>query len=229
MKYLLFLFLFLFLSNKSATISIIKAIFGNKPQENELKNNEKYESIIKEKAGLKGLKKIRLYDTERFYGFMTGFPRKPIMAISQKAYKEFDNDEMEWLLLHESAHYVLLHNIKLAFSQVLLLAVGLYFLSLSTNLSLIILFIIIFAVSFSITAVQIAKHHEHEANNFAVKKMENPEGMIRAAESLIKTYYKPEMYDTSIKRWYRKLFFVWEYEMYLKQIEFAKKEMESRR
>lgn len=230
MHYLLFTGLFIFLANKSASITIVKSIFLKRPELLGIEDdkNKAFASIIKDKAGLKNLKEIRIYDTDSFYGFMTGLPNMPIMAISKKAYVELNKDAMEWLLLHESAHHILRHSFKLAMMQISLAITGIIILMNTKSLFWTIVGIIFLALTFAIIAIQVAKRHEYEANTFAVKRMTNPKGMEDAALSLIKTYYRPTDYNTWYKRLYSQLFKVWGNSMHLKQIQQARKEISLR-
>lgn len=117
-----------------------------------------------------------LDEKEKMIGFMIGSPPfKPLMLFSEKLYKAFTDDEMQWVILHESGHYLMWHNLKFAISQLTIFILGLYFI---IRLRIDILLSILIFIVLSITYIHIAKIFEYQADGYAAKNMDNPEGMI---------------------------------------------------
>lgn len=110
-------------------------------------------------------------------------PFKPVMLFSEKLYRSFNNDEMQWVILHESAHYLTLHNLRFIIVQLTLFATGVYlFYWLETGLIIIVLMFVILSLIY----IKLAKVFEYQANNYAAKNMDNPKGMITGNIKIMK-------------------------------------------
>ena len=120
---------------------------------------------------------IKIMDEKnKMIGFMVSSPPfKPLMLFSEKLHKAFTDDEMQWVILHESGHYLMWHNLKFALSQILIFLVVVYF-SIKTNIgnALLMLLLVISAIIY----IQIAKVFEYQVDTYAAKNMDNPRGMI---------------------------------------------------
>ena len=120
---------------------------------------------------------IKIIDEKnKMIGFMVSSPPfKPLMLFSEKLYKAFTDDEMQWVILHESGHYLMWHNLKFALSQILLFILVVYF-SIKININNLLL-ISLLVVS-AIVYIQIAKVFEYQADIYAAENMDDPHGMI---------------------------------------------------
>ncbi|MDO8609901.1 MAG: M48 family metalloprotease [bacterium] len=138
----------------------------------------KENSLIKKinnKTGLKIIIKI-MCEEEKMIGFMVSSPPfKPMMIFSKKLYENFNSDELEWVMLHESAHYLMWHNLKFALVQIIYLIISLW-LVFEFKISFIIS-IVLFVIS-SILYVHTVRIFEYQADYYAATHMDNPKGMI---------------------------------------------------
>ncbi|MEI6462074.1 MAG: M48 family metalloprotease [bacterium] len=135
----------------------------------------KMTDLVKQKIGLDVTIK-ELPEQNKMIGFMvTQRPFKPIMVFSQKMLSSFNIDELEWVVLHESAHYMKFHNYKLVASDIFCFLLA-YSIIMIFNLPLLLALVVI--LIFSVIYVQIAKIFEYEADKFAIENVDNPEGVI---------------------------------------------------
>lgn len=130
---------------------------------------------MKEKTKLNLYIKI-MDEKDKMIGFMVSSPPfKPLMLFSEKLHKAFTDDEMQWVILHESGHYLMWHNLKFALSQILIFIFVVYFF-IKFNLSFLLLMLLL-TIS-AVIYIQIAKMFEYQADTYAAKNMDNPRGMI---------------------------------------------------
>jgi len=154
-------------------------LLGNiiKPKKNKFIIFENKELLRKMKEKTKLPLSIKIMDEKnKMIGFMVSSPPfKPLMLFSEKLHKAFTDDEMQWVILHESGHYLMWHNLKFALSQILIFLVVVYF-SIKTNIgnALLMLLLVISAIIY----IQIAKVFEYQVDTYAAKNMDNPRGMI---------------------------------------------------
>lgn len=166
----------------------IRYLLGNlvKPRKNTFIPFENKKLLAKMRKKTKLPLSIKILDEKKkMIGFMISSPPfKPVMLFSEKIYKSFSDDEMQWVILHESAHYLMLHNIRFIIVQLTLFATGVYlFYWLETNL---IITVFIF-ITLSLVYIQLAKIFEYQADNYAAKNMNNPKGMITGNLKMLKT------------------------------------------
>lgn len=139
-------------------------------------DNKELIGRIKKKTGLKiG---IKIMEINKMIGFMvSSHPFPPIMVFSKKLFNSFNKDEKEWVVLHESAHYLMWHMLKFAFSQIAILLLGFIIINqLSRDINLFL--IILIGLLLGIFYIQIAKIFEYQADLYAATHMDNPKGMI---------------------------------------------------
>lgn len=133
---------------------------------------------------------------------------KPYMIISKDAYEKFNKDEMQWLLFHESGHYILWHSGKMILLHLFFLFVGFIILS---SISSKILLTFLLGILFAIIYIQIVRRFEYEANYFALSKMDNPKGLSTLYAKAKVRYWKRNM---NKNRLWLKLFNVWNLDIY---------------
>lgn len=118
-----------------------------------------------------------------------GIPGRPIMILSSALYKTFNNSEKEYVILHEAGHSKLNHSIKEAVVFIVLFIVMVFvqrdFFATNSLFTALLL-----GVAAGISNIQIARLFEHEADNFAVRRMADPQGMIGATKKFIDAYKK---------------------------------------
>lgn len=186
MSYIIFAIIFLFICNYFQILHFAKLIVGPKIKTETLKDDW-INSVVKKKAGL-NLKDITLFKDEKMYGMMTGLGpwMMPRMILSEGLYKNLNNDELEWVILHEAGHCVLLHNIQSLIIELIFLGTGLYLIS-TQNINLFI--IPILSLIFSIFAIQVIRRMtEYTADMYSISRVDNPNGVITAQEKFRKNY-----------------------------------------
>ncbi|MEI6887546.1 MAG: M48 family metalloprotease [bacterium] len=156
----------------------IKFLLGNlfRPKsKGRIVDYKKMTDLVKQKTGLNITIK-ELSEQRHMIGFMlTQRPLKPVMVFSQKMLSSFNFDELEWVVLHESAHYMKFHNYKLIATNIFCFLIA-YLLIMLLNLPFLVALIVI--VIFSIVYIQCAKIFEYEADRYAIGNVNNPEGVI---------------------------------------------------
>lgn len=180
---LVFLIIFGYLSNhvqfRGFFVQLKKSKVGGEKIEDKF-----ITKLLKDKTGL-NVKEIFLFDLNRPMGMMPGLPFKPHMILTRGLYKNFNKDELEYVVLHEAGHCLSWHLVKAIAIFSILAIVGIA-LIIRMNMSL------IFSAGLGIVLVVIfnnlARLLEYEADYFAVKRVENPKGMITATEKFAKAY-----------------------------------------
>ncbi len=171
--YVVFALLFLGLSNWIQ----LRYLLGNLFVHHKLSNTDGKGLLasLNRKTGLN--LSIKLIDgRDKAIGFMVSSPPfKPVMIFSEKLYELLNKDEFEWVALHESGHYLMWHNLKMALTQ---LAVGTLGIALLSLLPSSLLTPALLSVILSILYIQLAKIYEYQADNYSVTNMDNPKGMI---------------------------------------------------
>lgn len=209
MAFLTFIVIFFLIVNRHWIRSLIEGLVKPKVKSKNL-NDKNILNFVESKTGLV-LQNIKLIDTRATWAMMSGLPSRPYLILSYDAYNNFSKDEFQWLLLHEAGHFLLFHNIKMIFLQLGFLALGFYItLQFNPYIGPLLLSVLL-GVLFAILYVQITRRFEYEANNFALSKMDNPEGL-------------KNMYEKARKRWmdkgrkedtlWHKLFNVWVLDIY---------------
>ena len=146
--------------------------------------DKKLSDLIRTKVGFK-LNHILVLESDKLYGGMTGIPGKPLMILSEAILKELNKDELEYVILHEAAHFKYHHPIILGILQIFLVLTGLYFVQFTTT------FVAIFTgILFSFIYIQISRVTERQAENFAASNMNDPKGMLTAVNKFEKSWAK---------------------------------------
>lgn len=219
MIYFLFIFIFIYVANWGYVHYAIHNLFFKKERPKDFKDPFVQE-ILKKKAGLT-ISNIKLFPPTQFYGVMPSNPPfKPVLVLSEKAYKDFNKDEMEWLVLHEAGHYVLWHGAIGILAHIFFALFGIIVLAHVHQVAFLV------AVALGILGgmlfIQFAHWRERQANLFAVKRMDNPLGMKTAAQKMLKHYATIGNERTLFARF----FFVWNYYVRQQQIRDAVGKME---
>ena len=107
---IIFILIFLIAVNYFQLVTFASLIVGPKIKTNTI-IDKWIINTIKYKTGLV-LKNIKIFHDKRPYAMMGGIYPFPILIISEKMRKLFNKDEMEWVVLHETGHHLLWHNLK---------------------------------------------------------------------------------------------------------------------
>jgi len=180
-QYLIFLTIFVVLADWSQIWLFVEPLIKPSVKKIKLKNKEILRTI-KEKSGLH-LNSIIVIESEKMYGGMSGIPGRPQMILSSKLIKTLDKGELEYVLLHEAAHFKYSHPVILGISQIALIGLGIY---LVREASFIITAII--GVTFGLFFIQIARITERAAENFSASHMSDPKYMLGAVNKFEKEW-----------------------------------------
>ncbi|MFA6081672.1 MAG: M48 family metalloprotease [Patescibacteria group bacterium] len=195
-----FIVFFLFASNYFQVVTFASLIVGPKIKTSKIVDKWIL-NTIKNKTGLV-LKDLTIYHDQKPYGMMAGIPPFPELIISEKLYKIFNKDEMEWVILHEAGHCVLWHNPKAIVIEFLLMFGGIYFIK---AIELNIFLAILLSFVLSVMSVQIIRRViEYEADKFSISRVANPQGVI-TAQNKFRKYYGNSVFGSE-KSIIRKLF-----------------------
>ncbi len=130
--------------------------------------------LVREKTGIK-LESIQIVAASKLYGQMIGIPGHPYMILSSKLNDNFTDSEKEYVVLHETGHYIYNHTLREIGFFVVLLIIGIVFLKNKR-----IVWAPVVAVVFGLLFIQFATLSEYEADRFAVSHISDPNGMITA-------------------------------------------------
>jgi Zn-dependent protease with chaperone function len=217
---IIFIILFIGICERSQIKATYEGLI-NRRKKQEIKDieDQKILDLVYKKTGVK-LSKIRVYKTDVVWAMMSGFPSRPYMILSEDVLKRFNKDELEWVLLHESGHHVLWHNVKLVLFHIIFLLFGIWVLLNIPSLYLSILVAPVLSVLLAVLYFQLARQLEREANSYALKRMDNPKATITIAEKAKQRWFRKGVPLKSLKQF---LFNIWIYDLYLEQADKAKK------
>lgn len=188
---ILFILIFLIVVNYFQLVTFASLIVGPKIK-TDIIADKWIINTIKNKTGLM-LKNITIFHDKRPYAMMGGIYPFPILIISEKIRKLFNKDEMEWVILHETGHHLLWHNLKAIIIEGVVMLLGIkliYFFQLNIYWSGAL------SIFFSIITVQIIRYAiEYKADKFSIKRVTNPQGVI-TAQSKFKRFYKTSLFNS---------------------------------
>jgi len=144
-------------------------------------SDDKTMDLIKDKAGV-SIKKICIVQSEKPYGLMVGIPARPILILSSNLYETFTKDELEYVFLHEAAHYKYLHSVREVIFSILLIFVGIIVVFALPVQAFSFVITVMLGVILGIINVQFAYLSELQADRFAIRNMSNPPALITAIE-----------------------------------------------
>lgn len=189
---ILFSIIFLTICNWFQIRSFLKLVIGPKIK-TEILNDKWINNTVLEKTGLR-LSDVTLFKDNKMYGMMTGLGPliMPRMILSEGLYKNLNKDELEWVILHEAGHCVLLHNLQSMIIELVFLSIGLYLIS-TQNINLFI--IAVLSLVLSIISIQIIRlMTEYTADMYSISRVDNPQGVITAQDKL-KNNYKGSIFS----------------------------------
>lgn len=198
LRYFLFSILYLYVSNWFQIKIFIKHL-SNPKKLIEVIHDKDISSLVKKKTGL-NLKRILVFKSEKMFGMMPGVPIKPELILSSRILEGLNKDELEWVILHESAHCLFWHVPKSILIQIIVWIVGLLILKSTQSLFLAILL----SMSLSLLTIRFMQLIEWEADRFAINNVDDPKGVITAQEKFRKVNGKLSFYQKGI---FRKLLF----------------------
>lgn len=140
-------------------------------------------TTLKKKTGLT-LKRITIFETDALFALMPATPIRPSMILSRGLYETFERDELEWIILHEAAHCVKWHTIKMTWAQIIILVCGISIIYWIQSSFLILT--ILLAIVASLISIQIMRLFEWEADKFSINRVDKPEAVISAQKKFRK-------------------------------------------
>ncbi len=180
---LAFAIVYLLTCNWSQIKSFLFALTRPKERISHIYNDWITKTLFK-KTGVK-LETITIFELKKIFGMMPSTPPfKPSMILSREMYETFNRDELEWVILHEAGHYVLLHGIKLACIQITSLMIGIYILQITHS----VIVILSLALLFAFVYIQFGKYMEYQADKYSIAKVDNPNGVVTAQAKLIRSH-----------------------------------------
>lgn len=186
MSYIIFVIVFLVICNYFQILQFSKLIVGPKIK-TEILKDDWINFVVKTKTGL-DLKEVTLFRDEKMYGMMTGLGPwiVPRMILSEGLYKNLNKDELEWVILHEAGHCVLLHNLQSLIIELVFLGTGLYLVS-TQNINLFLIPVLSFILS--IISIQVIRRMtEYTADVYSISRVTNPVGVITAQDKFRRNY-----------------------------------------
>ena len=147
---------------------------------------EAFQHLI-EKTGIP-VKNVKIIDSDNPFAVMIGFPNNPLMVLSKKLYTTFSRDELEYVVLHETAHYKYNHFLKelgvFLFSYVFCALIF----SLVKDSFTWVITIPLLTLAITVSNIQIARLFELQADQYAASHMNNPHGMVSATKRFQEFY-----------------------------------------
>lgn len=158
-------------------------------------SDAKIAKFIKDRAGIL-IKTIYIVQSAKPYGLMVGIPTKPILILSSNLYKTFTEDELEYVLLHEAAHYKYLHSIREVIFSILLLTIGIILILTLSVPAISFTTTIVSGILLGIINIQFAYISELQADKFAIRNMKNPAAIVTMVEKFKKARHGHEVRNT---------------------------------
>ena len=167
MNFIIFVAAFLVVANRHVVQHLFERLSRPKAELRKSEDRNILDRVFR-KTGVK-LPHFWISDAQSFWGLMAGLPGSPQMFLSTYALDTFTPDELDWLMLHESGHYVLNHTLKEAVYQLALIATGVFVLWNFNNIYL----ALALGLLLGIMGVQLGKYHEQEAELFALRRVDS--------------------------------------------------------
>lgn len=176
--------------------------------------------MVKSKTGIE-LSTFYISESEKVWGMMAGIPGKPTMLLSKPLYECFNKDELQFVVLHELGHYASQHSIKELVVSLTLLGAGFFILKRMKTLKAALVTSVCLGILFGLLALQCGKFNEYEADQYAMTRMDNPEGAVQAAYRFKEAYNQPDKETLMHILLFRRI-------PYYERINTARKEIEAR-
>ena len=151
------------------------------PTKKEVSKNKEILKIAN-KTGI-NLEKFIIIHSDRIFGGVSGIT-KPFMMLSKGVLTKLNKNELEYIILHESAHFKYHHPLLMTITQASMLTLTIlityffsYIAALLTSIALGFIYIHIFNKLF-----------EEAAENFAAKNIKDPKNMISAINKFEKNW-----------------------------------------
>lgn len=185
LRYFILLFIILCVATWM-TLQLNLTSIGNKHQILTKVTDSSLITLIKEKTGLQ-LESFQIIASDQPHAAMIGIPGHPFMTVSSDLNDTFTDSEKEYVVLHETGHYLLNHTIKETLFGLFLFVIGCFVIRRHRKLYL----IPTIGIMFGLLCIQYGMVSEKEADRFALSHITNPNGMITATEKFRTAHYPP--------------------------------------
>jgi len=218
LKYIIFVSILFYVPLWSQINLFISGI-GKSKKATRLIEDKWINSFLKKKAET-DIKYTKVINSNLLFGMMVGIPKNPQLMLSKKLYKNFTKIELEYVILHEAGHYKLGHSIIELSAGLVFLILGIFTINI---LHLNTIPTMLLGLFFGILMIQLGRFEEIQADNFSLKRMNNPNGMISATKKFSKAWEDKSSNNSLIRLlFYRK-------NSYENRIKMANSEIESRK
>jgi Zn-dependent protease with chaperone function len=162
-------------------INLSLSSFGQDKVPVTLVENQDIQQLLSNETGSE-INAVTIFETPHPFGMMIGIPTKPLLVLSRGLYETFSQDEMEYVVLHEAGHYVLWHGVIELVVGLILLVIGIVTLRKIKSIKKSLLVSVLIGLLFGALMIQLGRAHELQTDNYALRKMNNPNGMIEATK-----------------------------------------------
>src|SRR3989344_7621216 len=109
-------------------INLFLSSLGRSKRPVTIVSDKRISKILLEKTNTK-LKSIKISESNLPFGMMIGIPFFPQLILSRAVYETFNENEIEYVVLHEAGHYNLGHSVKELVFGVMFFLIGLFLLN----------------------------------------------------------------------------------------------------
>lgn len=181
MKYVVFASIFLVITHWLQAKLLISSL-GKEKSPVTFVENQHIQDLVEEHTGYK-ITNIKIVEADHPYGMMIGLPGKPQLILSRGLFDNFEPNSLEYVVLHESAHYRFHHSIKQLLVLIVCLVVGIVLLKFTPNTKFVLFLTALVGLILGVFFLQIAKLNEYQADRYAAQHISDPQGMIDATEN----------------------------------------------
>lgn len=169
-------------------IQLLVSSIGHAKEPIELVEDSRLTEMISAKTGV-AVDTIKISESKKLFGMMIGIPGQPQLILSRALYENFNIGELEYVVLHETGHYALLHSVKEMTFGFLLLLLGMLLLRRIHKFRWGIAGALLLGLGFGVSMIQIGKYNELQADRYSIRRLDNPVAAITATEQF-RNYYE---------------------------------------
>jgi Zn-dependent protease with chaperone function len=169
------------------TIRLWGSSLGKQKQPITVFNDKNISMFIKQKTGI-NIESMTIAESDRPFAMMVGIPSRPQLILSRYLFSTFSPEALEYVLLHETGHYVLWHTVIEMFAGITFLILGIMILRRIHQNFRVYFAAVLLGVLFGICMIRLGRIHEYNADGYTLKHISNPNGMIEATKNF-RGYY----------------------------------------
>lgn len=180
-KYIIFAVVFIY-SSQWVAINLLLSSLGKEKAPMTVIQDDEIRTILSDQAGLR-ISTIKISESQHPFGMMVGIPLKPQLILSRELYNTFSSDAIEYIVLHEAGHYTLWHGVIEFAAGLILFLIGISILKKIKGINKSLITSVLLGLVLGVLMIQLGKYHELQADNYTVKRISNPIGMVEATKS----------------------------------------------